>query len=63
MALEAALAPSTLVVAVDPGKAAHRVWLSKGSGLLVDPVTMPVSLRGIASLEPLVAAHQARQTW
>jgi hypothetical protein len=32
--LQAALEPSTLVVAVDPGKVMNRVWVSDGSGLL-----------------------------
>ena len=49
--LQAALEPSTLVVAVDPGKVANRVWLSDGSGLLVEPVSMPVSRAGLAGVE------------
>lgn len=31
-----ALDPSTVIVAVDPGKAFNRVWISNGSGLLAD---------------------------
>ena len=45
--LQAALEPSTLVVAVDPGKVSNRVWLSDGSGLLAEPVSMPVSRAGL----------------
>ena len=30
--LQAALEPSTVVVAVDPGKVMNRVWVSNGTG-------------------------------
>jgi hypothetical protein len=46
-----------LVVAVDPGKVMIRVWVIDGSGLLVGPVSLPVSREGIASLERIVATH------
>jgi transposase len=52
--LQVALEPSTLVVAVDPGKVMNRVWVSDGSGLLVEPASLPVSRDGIASLEQMV---------
>ena len=52
--LQVALEPSTLVVAVDPGKVMNRVWVSDGAGLLVDPVSLPVSRDGIAGLEKMV---------
>jgi transposase len=52
--LQEALEPSTLVVAIDPGKVMNRVWVSDGRGLLVDPVSLPVSRVGIASLEKMV---------
>ena len=55
--LQAALEPSTLVLAVDPGKVANRVWLSDGSGLLVEPMSMPVSRDGLAGVERLVRSH------
>src|SRR5438128_4468151 len=51
--LQVALEPSTLVVAVDPGKVMNRVWISDGSGLLIDPVSLPVSRDGIAGLEKM----------
>ena len=36
--LQQALPGSTLVVAIDPGKVAHRVWFSTGeAGLLEEP--------------------------
>lgn len=55
--LQEALGRSTLVVAIDPGKAAHRVWVSDGSGLLDAPVTVPVSREGVGLVERLLAAH------
>lgn len=60
--LKVALQPSALVVAVDPGKVSNRVWLSDGSGMVVDPVSMPVSREGIASLERLVVQHGPART-
>lgn len=55
--LQAPLELSTLVVAVDPGKVMNRVWISDGSGLVADPVSVPVSRDGIAWLERLVIAQ------
>jgi len=55
--LQVALEPSTLVVAVDPGKVMNRVWVSDGSGPLADPVSMPVSRAGIDSVERMVTVH------
>jgi transposase len=55
--LQAALAPSTLVLAVDPGKVSNRVWLSDGSGLLTEPVSVPVSRAGMSRVEQLVSGH------
>ena len=46
--LEVALDPATVIVAVDPGKAFNRVWISNGSGMLVDPMSLSVSREGIA---------------
>lgn len=46
--LEVALDPSTVIVVVDPGKAFNRVWISNGSGLLADPMSLSVSREGIA---------------
>lgn len=56
--LHAALEPSTVVVAVDPGKAVNRVWVSNGAGLLEQPVSLPVSREGIIRLQQVLAAHQ-----
>jgi transposase len=55
--LEVALDPATVVVAVDPGKVMNRVWLSDGTGLLQEPVSLPVARSGIAALEEMLAAH------
>ena len=57
--LEVALDPATVIVAVDPGKVSNRVWVSDGSGLLVDPVSLPVAREGIGRLERLLAEHAA----
>jgi transposase len=55
--LDVALDPATVVVAVDPGKVMNRVWVSNGSGLLEEPVSLPVARAGIEQLESLLAAH------
>lgn len=49
--LEVALESSAVIVAVDPGKAFNRVWISNGSGLIADPMSLPVSREGVAQLE------------
>lgn len=53
--LESALDPARVIVAVDPGKVSNRVWVSDGSGLLMDPVSLPVAREGISRLERLLA--------
>jgi transposase len=57
--LEVAVDPATVIVAVDPGKALNRVWVSNGLGLLEDPVSLPVSREGISYLEQLLTTHAA----
>jgi transposase len=48
---------SSLVVAVDPGKAFNRVWLTSGErGLIGEAVTLPVLRDGVDELERLIAA-------
>lgn len=48
---------STLVVAIDPGKAFHRVWLTSGErGVIGDPVSLPVLRDGLDQLAQLIAA-------
>ena len=55
--LQVALEPSTVVVAVDPGKVMNRVWVSNGTGLLEEPVSLPVARSGIEALERMLATH------
>jgi hypothetical protein len=57
--LGVALDPATVIVAVDPGKVCNRVWVSDGSGLLTDPVSLPVAREGIRRLDRLLAEHAA----
>lgn len=52
--LEVALDPATVIVAVDPGKVRNRIWVSNGAGLLVEPVSLPVSRAGVGLLEHLL---------
>jgi transposase len=48
---------SSLVVAIDPGKAFNRVWLTSGErGLIGEPVSLPVLRDGVDELERLIAA-------
>jgi transposase len=47
---------SSLIVAIDPGKAVNRVWLTSGErGLIGEPVSLPVLRDGIDELERLIA--------
>lgn len=57
--LAVALDPATVVVAVDPGKVLNRVWVSNGTGLLAEPVSLPVSREGVQVLEHLLAERDA----
>jgi hypothetical protein len=60
--LQRALPVDRLVVAIDPGKAQNRIWLSTdAAGLLVDPLTLPVFRSGIDELERLVSRHVGEQ--
>ncbi len=52
-----ALDPSTVIVAVDPGKAFNRVWISDGSGMLADPMSLAVSREGVSQLELALNRH------
>ena len=45
-----ALDPATVIVAVDPGKAFNRVWISDGSGSLVDPMSNALSSRSASAV-------------
>jgi hypothetical protein len=46
----------SLVVAIDPGKALNRVWLTSGErGLIGEPVSLPVLRDGVEELDRLIA--------
>jgi transposase len=48
---------TSLVVAIDPGKAFNRVWLTTGErGLIGEPVSLPVLRDGVDELTRLIAA-------
>lgn len=48
---------SSLVVAIDPGKAFNRVWLTSGErGMIGEPVSLSVLREGIDELERLIAS-------
>lgn len=56
--LQKSLPVSTLVVAIDPGKVQNRVWLSRDeSGLVIDPLSLPVLRPGLEQLDRLVRRH------
>jgi hypothetical protein len=52
-----ALDLATVIVVVDPGKAFNRVWMSNGSGMLADPMSLSVSREGISRLELALNKH------
>jgi transposase len=55
--LRQAVPVSALVVAVDPGKASNRVWLTSGErGLIGEPVSLPVLREGVDTLARLIGA-------
>lgn len=48
---------SSLIVAIDPGKAFNRVWLTSGErGLIGEPVSLPVLRDGLDELERLITS-------
>ena len=56
--LQRSLPTATLVVAIDPGKARNRVWLSTdAAGLVVEPLSVPVLRSGLDELDALVRRH------
>ncbi len=60
--LQRALPAETLVVAIDPGKIANRVWLVRGEeGLVHDPVSLPTLRAGVDELVRLIAASGTRE--
>jgi transposase len=49
------LSAGRVIVAIDPGKAVNRVWVTTGEGLVGEPLSLPTSRAGIDRLEALVA--------
>jgi transposase len=45
-----------VIVAIDPGKAVNRVWVTTSEGLIGEPESMPTSRVGVDRLEALVGA-------
>lgn len=61
--VSAELSASTLVVAVDPGKASNRVLLANGErGLVADPISLPSTREGIERLARMVESAAAPKT-
>jgi transposase len=53
--LREALPVERLVVAIDPGRVANRVWLASGElGLIGEPVSLPTLREGVDELERLI---------
>jgi transposase len=52
-----------LVVAIDPGKVSHRVWLATGErGLIGEPLSLSVERAGVDELEQLISRAAASKT-
>ena len=45
-----------VIVAIDPGKAVNRVWVTAGDGLVGEPISVPTSREGLDRLDELVGA-------
>jgi transposase len=61
--VSAELPAKTLVVAIDPGKANHRVLLADGErGLIGEPVSLPTLREGVERLCELIEAVAAPET-
>src|SRR3954454_20433932 len=48
-----------LVVAIDPGKVTHRVWVTDRSGMVGEPLSLPSSRVGLDRLDELVGSSVA----
>jgi len=57
--LRSAVSNEAVLVAVDPGKAHHRVWVATGrDGLLEEPRSVPALRDGVDELEQLIIRHR-----
>ncbi len=48
-----------VIVAIDPGKAVNRVWVTTGDGMLGTPVSLATSREGLDQLGRMVGGHRA----
>jgi transposase len=48
-----------VIVAIDPGKAVNRVWVTTAAGVVGEPVSLPTSRRGMERLQALVAGGES----
>jgi transposase len=48
-----------VIVAIDPGKAVHRVWVTGADGLIGEPESVPTSRAGMERLSLLVDGREA----
>ena len=53
------VAEGRVIVAIDPGKVANRVWVTDRAGMLGEPLSLPTSRAGIETLERLVGGRDA----
>jgi hypothetical protein len=52
------VASGRVIVAIDPGKVVHRVWVTTGAGLVGEPVSLPTSREGLARLGVLLDGRE-----
>jgi hypothetical protein len=50
-------AADRVIVAIDPGKAVHRVWVTDRDGLVGEPMSLPTSRVGVDRLETLLTEN------
>jgi transposase len=46
-----------VIVAIDPGKAVNRVWVTTGEGLVGEPMSVPTSRAGVDRLQSLLSGR------
>jgi hypothetical protein len=51
------VAADRVIVAIDPGKAVNRVWVTTGAGRVGDPLCLPTSREGFDRLGALLRGH------
>ena len=53
------LSSDRVIVAIDPGKAVNRVWVTTGAGRVGEPLSVPTSRDGLRRLERMIDGHRA----